>query len=655
MEEITAASLSRDDHGYLYANDFKDYYHSKLNAPAESLYVFVEGNRLSENWAERESYVITELGFGTGLNFLTTWQEWQKNNHPVAQLHYIAIEKHPLQPEDLRALLEQWPEFAAYSDELLANYPPLLTGMHRLELAEGKLHLTLCFMDVSSALEEIVAGVDCWYLDGFSPAGNPAMWSEQLMRQLAALSRPGATLATFTAAGAVRRNLQAAGFSVTKRKGFGRKREMLTAVYSGTQSVPSESLRPWFRLPLKTRTVSQPHTAIVIGGGIAGCQAARALAERGWKVRLLERHERLAQEASGNRAGVVIPKMTAKPGWGERFYRQAFLYAYRQLQRLQQVHEDLQWSSCGALQLNHNERETKRWQALAARNLPETFLQLADAEQAAEVAGVKLPFGGSYFPLAGWVSPRSLCEVLVRHENIEVLSDTTALKLQRQGKHWLLSSTGKTLEPAHVVVIANGKDAARFTDEIALPFTAVLGQTSAAVPGTATAGLKTTLGHEGYLTPVVGRQHIFGATFERDNEDIALSASADQQNLQQLSHYLPELAARLGAVTGSHAAVRMTTPDRFPYLGPLPDIDYYLTQYADLRHGKLRQSYPPAIYLPGLYIAAGFGSRGLTTSGLCAALLAGIINGEPLAVEKSLYYELHPSRFLIRRIRQKRQ
>ncbi len=150
-------------------------------------------------------------------------------------LSWLAIEKHPLRSTDLRALLMQWPELTAYSDELLANYPPLLTGMHRLELAAGRINLTLCFMDVGTALNELVAAVDCWYLDGFAPAVNPVMWSEQRMQQLAALSRPGSTLATFTAASAVRRHLQAAGFTVSKRKGFGRKREMLTAVYAAAK------------------------------------------------------------------------------------------------------------------------------------------------------------------------------------------------------------------------------------------------------------------------------------------------------------------------------------------------------------------------------------------------------------------------------------
>ncbi|MEZ5536935.1 MAG: bifunctional tRNA (5-methylaminomethyl-2-thiouridine)(34)-methyltransferase MnmD/FAD-dependent 5-carboxymethylaminomethyl-2-thiouridine(34) oxidoreductase MnmC [Thiolinea sp.] len=657
MQEITPAKPGQDDDGKIYAADFKDYYHSKLNAEAESRYVFLQGNRLPERWMGRENFVIAELGFGTGLNFFVTWQEWQKNNQNSVCLHYIAIEKHPFQAEDLRVFIEQWPELLPYADELLEQYPPLLAGMHRLELAGGRIALTLCFMDVSTALDEIVAQVDCWYLDGFAPAANPDMWSEQLMLKLAALSQSGATLATFTAAGVVRRNLQAAGFTVMKRKGFGRKREMLTAVFNAAQV---KTLQPWFSLPGRisgTNTVNseagQRH-AVVIGGGIAGCQTARALAERGWRVSLAERHAKLAQEASGNRAGVISPKMTAEPGWGEWFYRQAFLFAHRQLRRLKREYDDLDWSPCGALQLNHNERESSRWQALAMRNLPDAFIQLLDAEQAGAVAGVPLPFGGSYFPAGGWLSPQSLCDVLVRHKNIEVLTGTAVSEISRDNQQWRVSCEGAETLTADVVVIANGRDVVRFAGEAMLPFTPVRGQTSSAAVTPVTVGLKVTLGHEGYLTPAVGGRHIFGATFERDSPDASLSAQSDQQNRQQLALHLPELAEQFGQVESSHAAIRMTTPDRFPYVGCIPDVDYYLSAYADLRHGKLQQFYPEAAYIPGLYIMAGFGSRGLTTSGLCAALLAALIGGEPLPFGKSLYYQLHPSRFLIRRIRQNR-
>lgn len=395
---------------------------------------------------------------------------------------------------------------------------------------------------------------------------------------------------------------------------------------------PMQNLIPsWFALP-------QPYPvdhATIIGGGIAGCQIAHALAQRGWAVTLLERHARLATEASGNRAGVLTPKMTAEAGWGETFYRQAFTYAIQQIRQLEAAGQAVEWAQCGALQLAHEPREAARQQALQARGLPEDFIQILDQQAASAVAGIPLSTGASYFPQAGWVNPASLCAALVAHPRIEVrtLTDATCLP-----------STG-------ITVIASGREADRFAESAFLPFLPVMGQTSRAAASASSALLKTTLGHEGYLTPAVAGQHIFGATFVRNVRDAALDQAADATNFQQLAQYLPDFAQSLNGVASSHAAVRMTTPDRYPVVGALPDVDFFRQTYADLRHGRASQHFPPAHYQPGVFVLAGFGSRGLTTSGLCAELLASLISGEALPLAATLYGNLHPARFLIRQLK----
>lgn len=395
-------------------------------------------------------------------------------------------------------------------------------------------------------------------------------------------------------------------------------------------------ISPWFALP-------EPHPidhATVIGGGIAGCQIAHALAKRGWQVTLLERHARLATEASGNRAGVLTPKMTAEPGWGETFYRQCFVYAIQQIRELEAAGQVIEWAQCGALQLAHEPREAARQQALRERDLPPDFIQILDQQAASAVAGIPLPTGASYFPQAGWVNPASLCAALVAHPQIEVRTLTHATRLP---------STG-------ITIIASGREADQLAETAFLPFLPVMGQTSRAVASAASALLKTTLGHEGYLTPAIAGQHIFGATFVRNVRDAVLDDAADVTNFQQLAQHLPDFARSLVAersrsIEGSHAAIRMTTPDRYPVVGALPDVDFFRQAYADLRHGRASQGFPQAHYQQGVFVMAGFGSRGLTTSGWCADLLAAIIGGEPLPAEVTLYGQLHPARFLIRQLK----
>lgn len=631
MQTLIPAHIQLDESGTPYAPDFADCYFSRQDGLAESRYVFLQGNQLPQRWQNQAQFVIAETGFGTGLNFLATWQAWQDDPQRCQRLHFISIEKHPIPVDQLRQLLGHWAELDRYAEELLANYPSLVSGFHRLSLAGGRITLTLCFMDIAAALPELVAQVDAWYLDGFAPARNPQMWQASQLRGIAVLSHSQTTLATFTAAGEVRRNLQAAGFTVSKRKGFGHKREMLTACLSADVP-PAKQTTPWFALP----SAVTKQQASVIGGGIAGCQIAHALAIRGWQVTLLERHASLATEASGNRAGVLIPKMTAKAGWGESFYQQAFTYAVRQARQLTQAGHTIDWQQCGSLQLAHEEREAARQFALSERGLAEDFVQILDAEAASEVAGIALSMGGSYFPQAAWLNPRSLCQALVAHPNIQVQPLTAMTQFD-------------ATEGVHIV--ASGRDANRFTQTASLPFMPVMGQTSYAQATAITQQLRTTLGHEGYLTPAWQGSHVFGATFARDVYEPYLQTSADTQNWQQLARYLPEFAQGLGKVRSGHAAIRMTTLDRYPMVGALADEVFFQQVYERLRHGVGRHAFPAAQYMPNVFILAGFGSRGLATSGLCAEVLAAQLCAEPLPIQRTLYQNLHPARFLIRHLR----
>jgi len=148
-------------------------------------------------------------------------------------------------------------------------------------------------------------------------------------------------------------------------------------------------------------------------------------------------------------------------------------------------------------------------------------------------------------------------------------------------------------------------------------------------------------------------QHIFGATFNRNQFDISLSEKDDETNLNQLRKYLPQLADSLTKPISSHAAIRITTPDRYPYVGAIPDVAYYKQEYADLHHGKHWKKYPDAQYHKGLFINAAYGSRGLTTAGLCADILACIIDGEQPEIDARIVQAIHPARFLVRSLQRK--
>ena len=662
LPEIYPAQIELDANGLPFALEYGDRYFSRDSGLAEARHVFLQGNQLPKAWQNKEQFVIAETGFGTGLNFLATWQAWAHDPQGCQTLHYISIEKHPIPKSVLAKLLANWVELSEFSAALLEQYPPVLAGLHQLNFAKHSLRLSLWFADADTALNQLVAQVDAWYLDGFAPAKNPDLWSPAIFQALANHSHSQTSLASFTVAGQVRRDLQAAGFICAKRPGFGQKREMLTA-YFQPAVVTRKPLEPaWFSLPsLPSRQTARKidrKTATVIGAGIAGCQIAYALARRGWQIHLLERHPKLAQEASGNRAGVLSPKMTAEPDWGERFYRQSFLYALGQLNHLARdpANTDLEWQASGVLQLNHNLSELKRWQALQKRALAPEFIQLVEAETAAALAGLPLTIGGSYFPQGGYLYPSSWCQTLIKQPLIQLHTQTEALTLvQTQADTWqVCNQAGELIIESSLVIVANGKDAGQFSQTRFLPLSPVRGQTTQAVASPYTRQLSLSLGHEGYLTPAIQGQHIFGASFERGEMDPALKESDDEVNYQQLKRTLPEFAAELGSKRSSHAAIRMTTPDRYPVVGALVDPELFRQAYAGIQHGAGYKTWPTAPYQTGLFISAGYGSRGLTTTALCSELLAALINSEPLPIDRSLYYKLHPARFLLKKLQQNR-
>jgi len=202
---------------------FQDVYFSSEDGLEESDYVFLQGNRLEnrwKNWAPRslDYFTIIETGFGTGLNFLSSWCLWEKAAPINYRLHYVSVEKHPLNKADIHLALKQWPSLSIKMAELLQQYPQSLPGIHRLTLAEEKIHLTLIWGDALHSLSTFNGTADAWFLDGFTPSRNPDMWTPALYEQIARLSNDNTTISTFTAASAVRKGLIKAGFNIEKEK-----------------------------------------------------------------------------------------------------------------------------------------------------------------------------------------------------------------------------------------------------------------------------------------------------------------------------------------------------------------------------------------------------------------------------------------------------
>lgn len=239
---MSGPELSWDAHGVPYSVHYDDKYFCNKNGYEDALNVMCKGNRLSERFqaldpARPGTFIILETGFGTGLSFCCTWRLWRERAPRSWRLHFISIEKFPLSAAQLHQALCFWPIVMHEHRSLTAAYPKLLPGITQLHLGNGRIALTVVVADVVEALAMIkeqgiaAPGPDAIFLHGFAPSRNPDMWNDQVYAGLARVSGPHTTLATFTAAGHVRRGLEAQGFHIQKEQGYGGKKDMLTGQY----------------------------------------------------------------------------------------------------------------------------------------------------------------------------------------------------------------------------------------------------------------------------------------------------------------------------------------------------------------------------------------------------------------------------------------
>lgn len=591
--------------GLPYSGRFDDVYFSADSGLQETRHVFLQGNRLAERFAALspgETFGIGETGFGTGLNFLCAWQAFERHAPSGASLDFFSVEKFPLEPDELRAALALWPELRVHAEALLARWRRRVPGWNRWAFSAGRVRLTLACCDVMEALPRLPEGaVDAWFLDGFSPAKNPEMWAQPVLDGLARASRGGATLATYTSAGWVRRGLQQAGFEAERTAGFGRKREMLRGAFPSVNETRRRA----------------PESALVIGGGVAGCAAAHALAQRGMRVTLLERAPRLAGAASGNPLGILHARFGASDNPLHRFVLASYGHALALFDEVLPADGEAR-GECGLLQLDFSPEEHRRITRLAQREWPAHLLRVVDAAEASELAGVEMTCGGLWFPGGGWLVPPALCGRLADDAGIDRRFLREATELTRTGAGWRASGAEWSSE-AEVAVVCCAHSALRLQPFAQFPLTAVRGQVSL-VPATDTSrALRAVVCGEGYCAPALRGAHVIGATHGFSDEALDVRSADHADNLMKLAAHAPVLRAALGDVDAAtlegRAAVRCSAPGAVPLIGEVR---------------------------PGLYCSLAHGTRGLLTAGLAGEIIAAHAAGQLAPLPADILSALAP-------------
>lgn len=577
-----------DADGRLRSHRHGDVYFSREGGLAEARAVFLAGCGLPDRWSARRRFTVGELGFGTGLNIVALLDLWRRAGPPEGRLSIFSVEAQPVPQADARRALAAWPEVGDLADRLLARWPGRRAGFQRIEFPELRASLDLAVMDAAAALGEWQGAADAWFLDGFAPAVNPEMWSDELMRLVARRSRPGARAGTYTVAGQARRALAAAGFEVARRPGFGAKRQRLEATLAGAP--PSEpELRP---------------RVVIIGAGVAGAALARAFGNAGVNARVLDAAGAGAG-ASGNPAALVTPRLDAGLGPVARLHAQAFHHACGLYERLAGA-----VIAESVMQLETQERDAARFAKIAASDLFEpgaltpipadaATARLGEAASAALALSAALVIDPAVV-LAAWLPS---------------VERAAVGQIREAGASWrLFDPSGAALGEAEIVCLALGSALSGVWPDA--PVSPVRGQLS----WIAGAPAPPAVAWGAYVAPT--RDGVmFGATHDRDDAASDRRDRDDARNLAAVAARLPGLAARLAArPVQARASVRAVTRDRLPIAGQLR---------------------------PGLLVLGGLGARGFALAPLLAEHLAATALGTPSPLPRQLAAAVRPDRLAV--------
>ena len=596
---------------------FQDIYHTESGAQAQARHVFLGGCGLPGAWDGHPQWRILETGFGLGLNFLTAWQAWRDDPARPGLLHFVSVEAYPVASADLLRGAAAYPELEPLARQLADQWHGLLPGFHRLGFEGGRVLLTLCIGDVRPMLRtQRHFEADSIFLDGFSPARNPEMWSQDTLKGVTRFARRGTRLATWSVARTLRDGLGQLGYRAEMLPGLPPKRDCLGALFD-----PAWTLR---RPPAPAEQASGPTRCVVIGAGLAGASVAASLARRGWQVTVLDAASHSAAGASALPVGLMAPHVSPDDALLSRLTRAGIRATWQQLDAL--LVEGQDWAATGTLERRPplQARLPAAWSASGAN---ETWH--ASTAQL-QTAGLDEDITALRHARAGWVRPSRLVAAWLSQPGIRVLVGQRVERIDQQAGVWrALDAQDQLLAEGERIVIAAGFATHAFAP--ALPLQPVRGQVMYGHGATGLPPLP--INGDGHLIAQVpdgpAPLWLAGSTYDRDSHSTALRDEDMHANLERVARLHPGAAQTLQGRRAhgqmqAWAGVRCASGDRRPLVGP-----------ADPQQPL------------GPWVCTALGSRGLTFAALCAELLAAHWHGEPLPLPAAMARALDTRRLAV--------
>ena len=563
---------------------FDDFYFNSINPIEECEYVYINANNLIKRSKKVSTLVIGELGFGVGLNFLTTLKALEKS-FKNKFLHYISFEGYPLDVDQLKNIYLNFPELQKLSELLIKKLPMKMSGVHDIDFSEFNTHLTLVY-DKFSSIKNFSFLADIWYLDGFSPNKNLSAWTEDIFKNIYKNTKHKGTLSTFTSATSVRKKLINAGFAVTKKKGFSNKREMLIG----------KKLQINNKMNINTSTLNIEPVAI-IGGGITGASLAYSLKKRNIECFVIEKGSNLGNGASGNLIAFQMPKLTLDESIYGVFSLRSFLYS-----RNLAINLNSSPDTDGILVFPNRDRDLIKFKKLLHLNWPQNLFRNFEDKLFDNYNCVHL------FSSSGILETSKFLKNLTK--SVKLITNFNVCKIEHSTQNKILyDKEGKYLR-AKTVIWCKG-----FENNINLPQLNIptSGQVTYISEDIDFFDKKFNYSYGNYFSQAVKGVHQIGSTFSKDIHH--RNKIYNELNIKNIPMFLRDNLSQNINIVGSRFSVRSSTSNRLPYFGSL--------------------------FNNNEYFIGGMGSWGYTYAPFLSEVLVREILNEPKIIEKIILQKLN--------------
>ncbi len=517
---------------------YDDFYFNSIDGLSESRYVYLNSNNLINRFKNHDELVISELGFGIGLNFLITLEAYLKVRKKNSKLHFISFEKNPLKKKHFEKFYYKNNFLIKYSRDLITKLPIRLTGIHDIYFKKYNVFLTLIYNNFDY-LEKFNYLSDAWYIDGFSPKKNKSAWKQKIINSVFYKTKNNGTFSSFTSSSSVQKKFKTAGFELSKKKGFAFKREMIFGCKKSNFNEKITSIYP------KKENIK----IAIVGSGITGCSLAYSLKIRGIKCIILEKNNKLGSGASGNPLALQIPNITLDNNILGLLSLRSYIYSRNLAISLNAAPQ-----SKGVIVFPTRDRDKIKFEKLLKMGWKKLFKEYKGVFKSSNTCC-------HLFPEAGVVDTSKFLNNL--KDGVKVYFNTTVTDIIDYKNKILINTRFSKKFEVDYIIWANGHEMYKNLDEKIIIPTA--GQVSFLRSNQLTKNLKLNFSFGKFFSQSYNNYHQIGATFSRENFEI--NNENDVTNFSSIPiNIIKKFNFKINDIFDSRMSIRASTKNRLPLL-----------------------------------------------------------------------------------------